>query len=224
MSNKIWVFYLDKNYRFKYAKKEGNNWVKFTPALYTGTNLSVRTHEMYVNANNKDTVAFVLVETYDSLHLNNWKLRIYKVYSNGQYSIEWDSHSYNLYASLGTVCTDSIYKDTTEQKYFEDGLAIFTVSPIKEITQIPLATIDEGIPIFDIPPNNSKRLFIKNDTLHILYSKNSLIYDAILKDSLIKKIFLGYGKILLAFYIRTIYIQYGHIMIQLLLKKLNLQK
>ncbi|MEM1974223.1 MAG: fibronectin type III domain-containing protein, partial [Thermoplasmata archaeon] len=58
----------------------------------------------------------------------------------------------------------------------------------------PVATIDEGIPISDIPSNNSKRLFIKNDTLHILYSKNSLIYDAILKDSLIKKIFLGYGK------------------------------
>ncbi|MEO0297316.1 MAG: T9SS type A sorting domain-containing protein [candidate division WOR-3 bacterium] len=56
------------------------------------------------------------------------------------------------------------------------------------------AQIEAFIPPGDIPSNNSKRLFIKNDTLHILYSKNSLIYDAILKDSLIEKIFLGYGK------------------------------
>ncbi|MEO0276556.1 MAG: fibronectin type III domain-containing protein, partial [candidate division WOR-3 bacterium] len=75
-----------------------------------------------------------------------------------------------------------------------DSLLIFRRYPVGYLIPPPVATIDEGIPIFDVPPNNSKRLFIKNDTLHILYSKNSLIYDAILKDSLIKKIFLGYGK------------------------------
>ncbi|MEM2489489.1 MAG: fibronectin type III domain-containing protein, partial [Thermoplasmata archaeon] len=75
-----------------------------------------------------------------------------------------------------------------------DSLLIFRRYPVGYLIPPPLATIDEGIPIFDIPSNNSKRLFIKNDTLHILYSKNSLIYDAILRDSLIEKIFLGYGK------------------------------
>ncbi len=57
-----------------------------------------------------------------------------------------------------------------------------------------LGPIEENISLIDIPSNNSKRLFIKNDTLHILYSKNNLIYNAILKDSLIEKNIFGLWK------------------------------
>ncbi|MEO0268632.1 MAG: hypothetical protein ABIN73_02710, partial [candidate division WOR-3 bacterium] len=77
---------------------------------------------------------------------------------------------------------------------FRNSLLIFREYKISNLDIPRIALIEENIPLFDIPPNNSKRLFLKNDSLNILYSKNNSIYDAILKDKVIKKIFLGYGK------------------------------
>jgi len=57
----------------------------------------------------------------------------------------------------------------------------------------PLA-IEQNITLSDIPPNNFQRISLFDNSLHILYSKNNSIFDAILKgDEIIKK-FLGYGK------------------------------
>ena len=54
--------------------------------------------------------------------------------------------------------------------------------------------IEENISLLDIPPNNSQRISLFDNSLHILYSKDNSIFDAILKgDEIIKK-FLGFGK------------------------------
>ncbi len=59
---------------------------------------------------------------------------------------------------------------------------------------IPLTIVDEGIPVSDIPPNNTKRILFSNNDLHIFYSKENKIYDAILKGNEIERIYIGDGK------------------------------
>ncbi|MEO0297236.1 MAG: fibronectin type III domain-containing protein, partial [candidate division WOR-3 bacterium] len=100
----------------------------------------------------------------------------------GKYSVDFRivQRGTALRKYVGMIC------ERDGKIYFKEFILPLPVSP--------LFSVESGILLKDIPPNNSKRLFIKNDTLHILYSKNSLIYDAILRDSLIEKIFLGYGK------------------------------
>jgi hypothetical protein len=54
--------------------------------------------------------------------------------------------------------------------------------------------IEDHISLLDIPPNNTPRISLFDNSLHILYSKNDSVFDAILKGNEILKKFLGYGK------------------------------
>jgi photosystem II stability/assembly factor-like uncharacterized protein len=61
-------------------------------------------------------------------------------------------------------------------------------------TYIQPSLIDGNFQLLDIPSNNSQRISLFDNSLHILYSKNDSVFDAILKGNEILKKFLGYGE------------------------------
>jgi len=91
-----------------------------------------------------------------------------------------------IYKDINKIHLGIMY-NSSEGIIFKRKEIPFAPPPIPE-------PIDENISLLDIPSNNSQRISLFDNSLHILYSKNDSVFDAILKDNEILKKFLGYGK------------------------------
>jgi hypothetical protein len=91
-----------------------------------------------------------------------------------------------IYKDINKIHLGIMY-NSSEGIIFKRKEIPFAPPPIPE-------PIDENISLLDIPSNNTPRISLFDNSLHILYSKNDSVFDAILKGNEILKKFLGYGK------------------------------
>jgi len=168
--NNKWEWFISKNFqRIRFPEK-----VKNPRISYDGTNLFI----IY----ERDSLNYYYIEGFRIT--NNGGLIRYR-FSILPSNIKTYPDIY-IYKGINKIYLGIIYNSS-------QGI----IFKRKEIPITPPPTpepIEDNLTLLDIPPNNSKRISLFDNSLHILYSKNNSIFDAILKDNEIIKKFLGYGK------------------------------